>query len=120
MSMRLTGIYTLLKRHGRNLKLIKKSNSDYDPTTGTVTNNTEPFFVRGYFYDSKNNNQFDTQVDEGDRRVALYPYGLEGLPTPKPEIGDTVEGQRDKVSIYRVDEVVSNEKVLIYLCRVKE
>lgn len=118
--MRLTGLSQLLKRHGRNVKVTKLQNSVYDPTTGTVVNTTEPFFVRGYFYDSTETNIYDTQVGDGNRRVILYPFGIEGLPIPKPVIGDIIEGQRDKVSVWRVDEIVSNEKVMAYICRVKE
>ena len=120
MTFRLTGISSLLKRHGRNLKVTKASGEVYDPQTSTVTNQSEPFFVRGYFYDSRELNIYDTQIGEGNRRVVLYPYGLEGLPIPKPEIGDRIEGQRDTVSIWRVEEVMSKEKVLAYICRVKE
>ena len=76
--------------------------------------------VRGYFYDSRNLSEYSTQIEEGNRRVVLYPYDTSGNALLKPEISDTIEGQRDKVSIWRVEEVMSNEKVLAYICRVKE
>ena len=120
MTMRLTGISTLLRRHGRTLRLEKKSNEQYNPATGGVTDEREYFFIRGYFYDSRAINIYDTQIEEGNRRVVLYPLGTEGLPYPKPIIVDRIIGQNDEVSIYRLEELYSKEKLLAYICRVKE
>lgn len=114
------GIATLLKRHGRNLTLEKKGTPIYNPSTGTATNNSQNYTIRGYFYDSRNLAEYATQIEEGNRRVILYPTDTAGLAYPKPEIDDRIVGQRDEVSIWRVEEIMSNEKVLFYICRVKE
>lgn len=122
MTFRMTGIFQLLKRHGRNLKVIyPNTNSQYNPTTGGVFQAVPvEITVRGYFYDSKEENILETQVGEGNRRVVLYPFDTNGNPVPKPKDGDKIEGQRDKVVIYRTEEVLSNDQVLFYLCRVRE
>lgn len=97
-------------------------NFPFPDTTKTIyiTFEQPEWQVRGYFYDSKEISILDTQVGEGNRRVALHPMDLTGNPLPLPRIGDTIIGQNDEVSIFRVEPVMSNEKVLSYLCRVKE
>lgn len=122
MTFRMTGTKQLLARHGRNLKLnYNNVSSNYNPATGTVTKVAfPPVFVRGYFYQSKNSVMDETEIDHGDRKVIIYPFSTNGVPIRKPEISDSIEGQRDTVSIEGVHEVTSGEKTLFYICSVKE
>ena len=122
MAFPTAGIATLLARHGRSLKLTYKgANPVYNPATGTVVTDTvAPVNVKGYFYDSRKEPAFETLVSLGRRRVMFRPYDLQGNPITKPAEGDMIEGQRDKTAIVRVDEVVSGEETLVYICWVRE
>lgn len=118
MTFRTTGLLQLLKRHGRNLKLVYDNvNNTYDPATGTIIeNNGKPRQIRGHFYEDRNENL----VEVGNRKVVFLPYDTVGLSIPRPKPGDRVEGQRDGVAIEEVQEIYSGEKLMLYICRVKE
>lgn len=119
----INGVRSLLESNyhsGGITNVYYRDNSSEEQTTFKITIEEPQWQVRGYFYDSKEVNIYDTQVGEGNRRVVFYPIDLSGNPLPKPRIGDKVRGQSDVVSIYRVEEVMSNDKVLVYLCRVNE
>lgn len=122
MAFQMRGILQLLKRHGRDLTItFDSAPSVYNPATSTVVkNNPTPAITRGYFYDNSKSVMDQTSVEEGNRRVLLYPYAADGSLLRKPSPGDKIEGQRDKVVVVRTDEIVSGEKVLLYICRVKE
>lgn len=122
MAFPTTGISQLLARHGRDIKIIYNNvNNDYDPATGSVSKSkVSPVIVRGYFYDTKKEPIYETQVDEGRRRVVFKATDSNGLLIREPKPGDSIEGQRDKVNILRVEEIVSQMKTLVYICIVKE
>lgn len=118
MPIRMTGILTLLKRHGRNFTVTEDFEGTYDPVTGEFTGGSSaPKTVRGYFYDSKENFVFDTQIQDGKRKLILLPMDTSGDPFT-PEEGSKVSGQRDIVSITTVDEIMSGEQVIFYICKV--
>ena len=120
MPIRMTGILTLLKRHGRNFTITEDFEGTYDPVRGEFTgDNPTPRTVRGYFYDSKEAFIFNTQIQDGKRKLILLPMDTNGNPFI-PEEGSKVSGQRDTVSITTVDEVVSGEQVIFYICKVQE
>lgn len=122
MAFPTTGISQLLARHGRDIRLTYSNvNNEYNPETGEVT--TKPVssvIVRGYFYDTKKEPNYETVVDEGKRRVVFRPIDSNGLTIKEPQPGDSIVGQRDKVHILRVEEIVSQMKTLFYICIVKE
>lgn len=122
MAFPTAGILQLLQLHGRLINITYNNiNSEYDPATGEVISDTvTPVTVKGYFYDSQKTNEFEAQVSEGRRRVFFRPVDISGVAIRKPEEGDTIEGHRDKVNVVRVDEVLSGEKILAYICRVRE
>ena len=99
MPIRMTGILTLLKRHGRNFTVTEDFEGTYDPVTGEFTGGSStPKTVRGYFYDSKENFVFNTQIQDGKRKLILLPRDVSGNPF-LPQEGAKVSGQRDTVSI---------------------
>lgn len=122
MTFPTTGIATLLARHGRLIRInYNNVNSQYDPATGKVVKDSiPPAVVKGYFYESKKEPQYETQVSVGSRRVVFRPVDTNGMTIRRPSEGDTIEGQRDKVDVLRVEEVVSGDKTLVYICWVKE
>lgn len=120
MPIRMTGILTLLKRHGRNFTVTEDFEGTYDPVTGEFTGDgSAPKTVRGYFYDSKENFVFDTQIQDGKRKLILLPIDTSGNPFT-PEEGSKVSGQRDTVSITTVDQIMSGEQIIFYICKVRE
>lgn len=116
------GISQLLALHGRSINIHYKGvNGQYNPATGDVVSEEIPSVtVRGYFYDSQKVSEFETQISEGRRRVFFRPTDINGEVIRKPSEGDILEGHRDKVSVVRVDEIMSGEQVLVYICRVRE
>lgn len=120
MPIRMTGILTLLKRHGRNFTITKDFEGTYDPVTGEFTGgSSDPVTVRGYFHDSKETLVFNTQIQDGKRKLILLPKDINGNPF-HPEEGAKVSGQRDTVSITTVDEIMSGEQTIFYVCKVQE
>lgn len=120
MPIRMTGILTLLKRHGRNFTVTVDFEGTYDPVTGEFTGGSSPpKTVRGYFYDSKENFVYDTQIQDGKRKLILLPIDTSGNPFT-PEEGSKVSGQRDTVSITTVGEIMSGEQIIFYICKVQE
>lgn len=118
MAFRMTGIAQLLRRHGRNVTLdYKNVMIEYDPETGTVEDQDIPdVVIRGYFYDTKQTDGYQTQVASTNRRLILYPTTITGVAYRKPSTGDTVTCNGETTSIVRVDEIASNEKILFYIC----
>ena len=114
----MTGLAQLLSRHGRNVTLdYQNIQIEYDPETSTVTDEDIPdVVVRGYFYDTKQTDGYQTQVESTNRRLIMYPTTITGLAYRKPETGDDVTCNGDTSSIVRVDEIASGEKVLFYIC----
>ena len=120
MTIRMTGILTLLKRHGRNFTVTEDFGGTYDPVTGEFTGGSStPQTVRGYFYDSKENFVYNTQIQDGKRKLILLPRDVSGNPF-LPQEGAKVSGQRDTVSITTVDEIMSGEQIIFYICKVQE
>ena len=120
MPIRMTGILTLLKRHGRNFTVTEDFGGTYDPVTGEFTGGSStPKTVRGYFYDSKEDFIFNTQIQDGKRKLILLSRDVNGDPFV-PVGGAKVSGQRDAVSITTVDEIMSGEQIIFYICRVQE
>ena len=120
MPIRMTGILTLLKRHGRNFTVTKDFEGTYDPVTGEFTGGSStPKTVRGYFYDSKEDFIYNTQIQDGKRKLILLPTDTSGNPFV-PEEGAKVSGQRDTVSITTVNEIMSGEQIIFYICKVQE
>ena len=120
MTIRMTGILTLLKRHGRNFTVTEDFGGTYDPVTGEFTGGSStPKTVRGYFYDSKENFVYNTQIQDGKRKLILLPRDGNGDPFV-PVGGAKVSGQRDTVSITTADEIMSGEQIIFYICRVQE
>ncbi|MGZ7332411.1 hypothetical protein ACXWSA_09505, partial [Streptococcus pyogenes] len=79
----------------------------YDPATATVEKFAwAPATVRGYFYDTKEEPSFETQVETGNRRVLLMPTDINGMNIRKPQASDRIEGQREQVSISEVEEII--------------
>ena len=120
MTIRMTGILTLLKRHGRNFTVTEDFGGTYDPVTGEFTGGSStPKTVRGYFYDSKENFVYNTQIQDGKRKLILLSRDVNGDPFV-PVGGAKVSGQRDTVSIATVDEIMSGEQIIFYICKVQE
>ena len=120
MPIRMTGILTLLKRHGRNFTVTEDFEGTYDPVTGEFTGGSStPQTVRGYFYDSKEDFTYNTQIQDGKRKLILLPRDTSGNPF-LPQEGAKVSGQRDTVSITTVDEIMSGEQIIFYICKVQE
>ena len=120
MTIRMTGILTLLKRHGRNFTVTEDFEGTYDPVTGEFTGGSStPKTVRGYFYDSKENFVYNTQIQDGKRKLILLPRDVNGDPFV-PVGGAKVSGQRDTVSITTADEIMSGEQIIFYICKVQE
>lgn len=118
MAFRMTGIVQLLRRHGRNVTLdYQNVEAEYDPETSTVEDQDIPdVVVRGYFYDTKETNGYQTQVEATNRRLILYPLTIAGVAYLKPSTGDNVICNGETTSIVRVDEIASGEKILFYIC----
>ena len=120
MTIRMTGILTLLKRHGRNFTVTEDFEGTYDPVTGEFTGGSStPQTVRGYFYDSKEDFTYNTQIQDGKRKLILLPRDVSGNPF-LPQEGAKVSGQRDTVSITTVDEIMSGGQIIFYICKVQE
>ena len=120
MPIRMTGILTLLKRHGRNFTVTEDFEGIYDPVTGEFTGGgPTPKIVRGYFYDSKEDFIFNTQIQDGKRKLILLPTDTSGN-SFRPVVGSKVSGSNDTVSITTVDEIMSGEQIIFYICRVQE
>lgn len=120
MPIRMTGILTLLKRHGRNFTVTEDFEGTYDPVTGEFTGGgPTPKTVRGYFYDSKDNLIYSTQIQDGQRKLLLLPTDTSGNPF-RPLVGSKVSGSNDTVSITTADQIMSGEQILFYICRVQE
>ena len=120
MTIRMTGILTLLKRHGRNFTVTEDFGGTYDPVTGEFTGGSStPRTVRGYFYDSKEDFVYNTQIQDGKRKLILLPRDVNGDPFV-PVGGAKVSGQRDTVSITTADEIMSGEQIIFYICKVQE
>lgn len=122
MTFRMKGIYQLLTRHGKTVTIKYESvDTTYNPATGETTTTTVPNTqVKGYFYRTKLMNRQETLIEDGDRRLILYPHDINGVAIRKPKPSDTAIGQNDNVRILSVQEVVSGQKVLFYICAVKE
>jgi len=119
MPMQTKGILQLLQRHGRNLTITYNGSGVYNPLTGIVDGPpAATATVRGYFYNSKKGLAEQTLVEEGNRHLILAPTDTLGRPYQKPTISDHIAGQDKPVSIYEVQEVVSGQKMLFYICRV--
>lgn len=122
MPIRLHGIRTLLSRHGRDFTLTSTYQGEYNPENGEFTDdpNQDTYIIRGYFYDSKELNIENTQIENGKRKLILLATDILGYDYPKPEPGMTVYGQNDSVSIARVEEIRSGEQVIFYICQAQE
>lgn len=120
MTIRMTGILTLLKRHGRNFTVTEDFGGTYDPVTGEFTGGSStPKTVRGYFYDSKENFVYNTQIQDGKRKLILLPTDTSGNPF-RPLVGSKVSGSNDTVSITTADQIMSGEQIIFYICKVQE
>ena len=116
------GISRLLQRHGRNILItFEGSQGTYNPATGQIEGGeTVNHIVRGYFYDSTKENQYNSQIESNQRRVLLKTRDVDGALIPVPKVGDTVQSGNDPISIYRVDEIADGEQILFYICRLTE
>lgn len=118
MAFRMTGIAQLLSRHGRNITLdYQNIEAEYDPVTSTVEDNDIPdATIRGYFYDTKKVDGYQSQVSNSNRRLIMYPTTIAGAAYQKPTTGDRVVCNGETTLIVRVDEIASGEKILFYIC----
>lgn len=115
-----TDIKKLIDTFGKSVTIRYVSDSTYNPATGGVSNTNTTAVVKGYLYDIRKETDYDTLVSLGSRRLAIYPVDVNGNPITIPREGDKIEGHRDTVVVTRVDEVLSQDKVIVYLLRIKE
>lgn len=116
---RQSDIKRLINTFGKQVTIQYKTNSVYNPATGENTVSRTPIIVMGYFYDIKEDQDYDTFVQLGNRRLAINPFDITGAAIDKPEVGDIALGHREQTTVTRVDEVISGDQTIVYLLRVK-
>lgn len=116
---RQSDIKRLINTFGKQVTIQYKSSSTYNPATGENIVTRTPATVMGYFYDIREEQDYDTFTQLGNRRLAINPFDTSGAAIDKPEIGDIATGHRNQVTVTRVDEVISGDQTMVYLLRVK-
>ena len=111
----------LLDEHGSELTFRSNSTAGtYDPATGTISGGaTTDYTVKGHFAEFNMKERVAMEIVDGMRKCTLSTLDIWGNTIPEPEIGDTIIGQGDTVSIHRVQIFNSNGPVC-YICWVKE
>ena len=112
--------YCLLKDYGQPLTYTKVTEGSYSPTTGTSSNTETNYAVLGYFFNYRDTDTTVTLVQRGNRRVVLSYRAINGTVIPKPELGDTITGNEDKVVVTRVDTIMEGSSPACYILFVGE
>lgn len=109
-----------IREHGKPLTFNSKSSVAYNPVTGGVAETSVPATVLGYFYSYRSEDLDGQNVVFGDRKLALPTTDVLGVNILLPKRGDTFVGEGDKVTVVRVDKVMSGQNAVAYICQVRE
>lgn len=114
-----TNLNHMIATHGVTFTLSSITEGTYNPATGSVTNSSTSYTVKGYPYNYRLREGETNNVEYGDRRIVLSIYDTAGDAIAEPKVGDTLSGIGDVVSITRVDKIIS-VTAMCYICWVKE
>lgn len=121
MTRSLQSLMFAIRQYGSELTLVKPDNGSYDPATGTFsTTGSDTYSIHGYVANYNIDELGNNDVSLGDRKVYIPPLDVANNVLPTPEIDDTIQGLGDDVKIVRVQEMRVPNRVICYICHVRE
>lgn len=110
----------LIREHGINVTLRKRTAGSYNNDTGTVTQSTTDYTVRGYFYNYTLSAINGVSILSDDRGVVLdYTLSDGTTPTPAPDATDQIIGFGSTLDIVNVSEIKSGNATMCYQLQVR-
>jgi hypothetical protein len=118
MSFRSFDLLRLVRDHGEELTLIKKTTAGtYNPSTGAITGSTTTNHIfDGYFFNFSVGLPDNDELRRGSRRCIVPALGL----TVEPDDEDLISGQGDTVKIVKVTTIFHGGSAVCYICEVAE
>ena len=118
MSFRSFDLLRLVRDHGEELTLIKKTTAGtYSPSTGTISGSaTTNYLFDGYFFDFSVGLPDNDELRRGSRRCIVPALGLVVVPDDE----DLISGQGDTVKIVKVSTIFHCGSAVCYVCEVAE
>lgn len=106
-----------LKQLGRELTFKSRAAGTYDPSTGTVSSDTETSYtVQGYKASFLQDQMEGTTTGAGSATVTFAPVDTSGTTLPTPNQNDLID---DKV-VNRVQELYHASELVCYICYLDE